>query len=98
MAKRWARAFYKSRAWRDCRRFVLKRDHYTCAHCSGRAEEVHHVIELTPENINNPSIALNPDNLISLCHNCHTKETSGFGGDLPGGYVFDESGQVIEIR
>ena len=36
------------------------------------AQEVHHIIELTPENINDPSIALNPDNLISLCKSCHS--------------------------
>ena len=35
------------------------------------AEEVHHIIELTPENIHSPSVSLNPDNLVSLCRECH---------------------------
>jgi len=73
----------------------LRRDLYTCAYCSSRAEEVHHIIELTPENISDPTITLNPDNLISLCHNCHTKETKGYDGDIIKGYCFDENGQVI---
>ena len=38
------------------------------------AEEVHHKIRLTPENINDPTIALNHDNLVALCKACHLKE------------------------
>lgn len=74
---------------------MLRRDLYTCVYCYARAEEVHHVIELTPDNINDISIALNPDNLISLCHDCHTKITQGFTGDIQEGYYFDDEGQVI---
>ena len=97
MAQLFARAFYKSRAWRTVRAQALRRDHYTCADCYGRAEEVHHGIELTPENINDPSIALNIDLLTSLCHNCHTKRTKGDTGDVEAGYCFDEKGQVIRL-
>jgi len=97
MAQDWARSFYNSKLWRDCRKQILRRDLYTCAHCYSRAEEVHHIIELTPENINDVSITLNPDNLISLCHDCHTKITKGYTGDLPEGYIFDENGQVIRL-
>lgn len=96
MAKQWAKAFYNSQQWKAARREALRRDHYTCREClSARAEEVHHVIELTPENINDPMIALYLDNLKSLCHNCHTKITKGNTGDLPEGYIFDEMGQVV---
>ena len=97
MAKSWAKKFYRSRAWQTARQQALRRDGYTCCMCGGHAEEVHHIIELTPGNINNPMIALNLDNLQSLCHNCHTRETLGTG-DLPGGYVFDGNGNVIPAR
>ena len=95
MAKDWAKQFYNSKAWRDTRKIALRRDLYTCAYCYGRAEEVHHIQELAPDNINDPSIALNPDNLISLCHDCHTKVTKGYTGDITEGYVFTDDGQVI---
>lgn len=95
MAKAWAKRFYSSKAWLNCRKQALRRDLYTCADCDGRAEEVHHVIELTPENINDASIALNPDNLVALCHSCHDKITKGFTGDVFEGYVFDGDGNVI---
>ena len=96
MAKEYAKAFYNSKLWRECRRQVLRRDMYTCAHCYARASEVHHVIELMPENINDINIALNPDNLISLCHDCHTKITKGFTGDIQEGFIFNDEGQVIK--
>ena len=34
---------------------------------------VHHKIELTPDNINDPDISLNHRRLMYLCHNCHNK-------------------------
>ena len=95
MAKAFSDKLYHSRLWRAVRQEVLHRDLYTCRDCDGRAEEVHHIVELTPENINDPMIALNPDNLMSLCHNCHTKITKGSTGDIKEGYIFDEQGQVI---
>ena len=96
MAQEWADKFYHSQIWKTTRRIVLRRDHYTCADCYGRAEEVHHIIELTPENINDPKIALNPGNLISLCGQCHKKRTKGYTGDISERYVFDEYGQVVK--
>ena len=95
MAKVWARGFYTSRLWRRTRQLALRRDHYTCHDCASRAEEVHHIIELTPENINNPRIALELDNLMSLCHDCHNKRTAG-SGDVLEGYLFDDDGQLIQ--
>lgn len=96
MAREFAKSFYASRAWKQCRQQVLRRDLFTCADCYGRAQEVHHKIELTPANINDVSIALNPDNLISLCHDCHTKITKGCTGDVADGYEFDEKGNVVK--
>jgi 5-methylcytosine-specific restriction protein A len=96
VAKEWAKAFYKSKAWQQARREALRRDHYTCCRCSARAGEVHHVKELTPENIGDTNISLNINNLESLCHECHTKETLGVDGDISGEYMFDEYGQVIQ--
>jgi 5-methylcytosine-specific restriction enzyme A len=72
---REARTFYKSKAWEKCRKVVLQRDNYLCRKCleQGRiapADMVHHIEELT----DNPELALNEDNLISLCNTCHNKE------------------------
>lgn len=72
----FAKRFYKSKAWQRCRAYVWSRDRGLCVDCMRRgivtpAEEVHHVKPITPENINDPGITLNPENLISLCRECH---------------------------
>lgn len=76
------------------RRIVLHRDHYTCADCGGRANEVHHKVELTPDNITDDRIALNPDNLMSLCGDCHKRRTLKHG-DVDDGMMFDADGHVV---
>lgn len=93
MAKQWAKAFYKSAAWRAKRREVLRRDLFTCEQCGGRAEEVHHEIELTPENIGDPAVSLNAALLHSLCHECHTRLTQR-SADCGAGYSFGPDGQL----
>ena len=44
---------------------------------SKRGEEVHHIMPLTPENINNPEITLGQNNLILLSKDCHNKNMAG---------------------
>lgn len=93
--KEFAKTFYSSGAWKQCREAVKKRDARLCVDClkAGRytpADEVHHIIELTPENINNPAISLNMDNLVSLCKECHARR---HGGAVKR-YEVDEFGRV----
>lgn len=74
MAREFAKQFYHSKEWQKCRSYILKRDNYLCTKCGNPAEEVHHSKHLTPQNIMDPAITLNPDNLISLCKDCHFAE------------------------
>lgn len=69
--------FYKSKQWRECRLAYLKA-HPLCERCLAKVPEeitpskyVHHIIELTDDNVNDASIALGFDNLQALCFNCH---------------------------
>ena len=96
MAQEFAKAFYHSRQWIMARKQALSRDHYTCQLCDGRAEEIHHIIPLTPANITDYNISLNINNLQSLCHNCHNKITKGYTGDIVEGYCFDDNGDVVK--
>ena len=71
-------AFYVSGAWIACSRSYRKA-HPLCERCLKKgeispAEEAHHRIKLTPQNINNPDITLNWDNMESLCSKCHKEE------------------------
>lgn len=76
MAREFAKAFYSSKTWQDCRNRYIKDKHYFCENCMRRgiytpAVYVHHIIELDPVNISNPEITLNPDNLEAVCRECH---------------------------
>ena len=71
--------FYTTRAWRACRASVLKKNGGLCQLCLAKgiiepAVHVHHKIPLTAENVNDPKIALNADNLMALCESCHQEQ------------------------
>jgi len=85
MAKAFARRFYSSKAWQDCRNEYAKRQHHLCENCLRQGiykpgEIVHHKIELDPVNIENPEIALRFDNLELLCRDCHAAIHDTGGG------------------
>lgn len=70
-----ARSFYKSAAWEKCRAVVLIRDNYLCQEClrNGKitaANTVHHIKHLEEF----PELALDVDNLETICPRCHNKE------------------------
>jgi len=60
---------------------------------------IHHRIELTPENITDPTISLNPENLMYVCHDCHNR-IHGYAQDLPERsvkYVFGPDGSPVPL-
>ena len=69
--------FFASEAWQKFRMLIINQRGLRCEHCHGlvaRASELtlHHIVELTPENVSNADISLNPDNVMvvhSICHN-----------------------------
>ena len=55
----------QTRVWRRIRASILARDGGACVYCHGLATEVHH---LTPVRRGGTDA---PDNLVSVCHDCH---------------------------
>jgi hypothetical protein len=101
MAQEWAKAFYKSKAWLDCRAAYIASVYGLCECCTRKGETkpgliLHHKIKLTPSNINNPDITLNHIHLEYLCLDCHNAEHST-SKVLREGLMFDKEGQVVEI-
>ena len=85
MSKPFARAFYSSKVWQECRNEYAKRRGHLCERCLSRGLYVpgiivHHKIELTPENIDRPDVTLNFDNLELLCRDCHAEVHEHDGG------------------
>ena len=98
MAKDFARQFYSSKAWQDCRDGYAAYRGHLCENCLKRGIYkpgviVHHVEELTPFNIENPEVALNWNNFRLVCRECHSKEHDM---RLKGRrYTFGPGGEVI---
>ena len=64
--------FYHTGAWRRLRLLALQRDNYLCQECLRKkkitkATEVHHLKPIADF----PTLALDLDNLESLCWDCH---------------------------
>lgn len=92
--KDWAASFYKSKAWQSCRAAYIDQ-HPLCEDCLAKgiytpAEIVHHIVELTPDNITDPTITTSFDNLRAVCRECHAEE-HGFKVRR---YQLDELGRV----
>ena len=80
--KEYAKAFYKSAAWKQTSAAYKKSVGGLCERCRAKglivpAQIIHHKIYLTPENISDTSVSLNWDNLEAVCRNCHAEEHSG---------------------
>lgn len=76
--KPFAKAFYRSPAWQACRAAYISRrrqiDGGMCEGCGeAPGEELHHTTFLTPQNIHDAEVALNPEKLQWLCKDCHFK-------------------------
>ena len=93
--------FYNSKLWRDeIRPYILKRDKYLCQHCGRPATEVHHKIHLTEVNVDDPKIAIDESNLVSLCWKCHREQHKADDGrgrlmQESNPYTFDSNGMLI---
>ena len=101
MAREFARQFYNSKDWKDCRkRYIQLMPRYMrglCEECYSKGihtlgEELHHKIELNPNNIHDRNITLNHDNLILLCYECHKKRHRA---KFERTYMFDDNGNIL---
>lgn len=97
MAQDFSRGFYNSKQWRRTRNAYYKYRNKLCEECLSKGlfrkgEIVHHKIELTPENINNPLVALDWNNLKLVCRECHERE---HGAKQRRRYDIDGMGNII---
>lgn len=72
-----AGSFYRTPEWTRLRVAVLARDSHRCATpgCTHRASHVDHIVA-----IKRGGGALDPANLRSLCHRCHSRKTAATDG------------------
>ena len=96
MAKEFSRKFYNTQLWIKTAKAYKQSQFGLCEKCENPGEEVHHIIALTPENINDTNITLNWDNLMLLCRSCHELIEEKAKATVDG-IRFDDSGQVVEV-
>ena len=102
MAKEFAKAFYKSKAWLRCRASYIASVQGLCERCLEKGYIVngyivHHKEPLTPNNIDNPDITLNWDRLEYLCQPCHNLEHMSKNKEVVReGLMFNEYGEIIK--
>lgn len=95
--KEYAKEFYLSAQWRNCRDRYLNSVGGVCELCKEngtieRAEIIHHIKHITPDNINDPDITLNWNNLQALCRSHHMLVHSSKARR----FAVDSSGHVID--
>ena len=95
MAQSFAKAFYNSKSWEQCRNAYIVSVYGLCEQCNKPGFICHHKTKLTPSNINCPDITLNFDNLTYLCLTCHNEAHGKVR--IERRYMFDSSGNVIPI-
>lgn len=94
--KEWAKHFYKSKAWRQCRDAYFVYRHGLCERCQRPGKIVHHKIYLTPENINDPNISLNWEYVELLCATCHQHEHFMKNSPTRDDVMFDANGNLVK--
>lgn len=90
------RRFYRSKEWKHCREAYIASVGGLCERCETKGiirpgKIVHHKEYISIENVTNPEVLLNPDNLELLCMDCHNAEHFKNGKR----YRVDEFGRVI---
>lgn len=101
-------AFYKGKAWRRTQQAYMRalvelRDGRVCPplmceRCFEHRNElkpadfVHHIVHLDESNCSDPDIALNTDNLMRVCRDCHAE--LHYPGDYRPLVSFDAQGRV----
>lgn len=79
MAKDYAKQFYQSAQWRKTRDAYADSVYWLCERCYKnkglihQGDIVHHIVHITPENIDDPNVTLNWDNLEFVCREEHNR-------------------------
>ena len=105
-------SFYKSRLWKETKKEIWYKQNCLCAIChkpvyvdgisnyipreKRRTGIVHHKEHLTDINVYDDNIAINIDNLVGVCKDCHERlhhqdQVTRLG------YSFDEEGNLIRV-
>lgn len=102
MAREFSKAFYHTKAWKHTREAYARSVNGLCERCLKRGEYrkgeiVHHIVHLSPANIDDPAVTLGFDNLQLVCRDCHAELHPEIFEQRDRGTRcrFDEDGNII---
>ena len=92
--------FYSSIRWKECRKAYIKSVGGLCEECLSQgiiepATRVHHIVHLTPANVDDDSIALSFDNLQALCQKHHAAMHKEIYKGRAKRWIVREDGKVL---
>ena len=95
--REFAERFYKSKAWQHNRDRYAESVRGLCEDCLAKGvltpgQIVHHLVELTPENINDPTVTLAWENLRLVCRDHHKQYHRP---NRQRRYCTDQSGRIV---
>ena len=85
------RKFYRSNEWKLARALKIAATDGLCEKCGKVGEEVHHIKHLTQDNVSDPEVSINQENLILLCKDCHNE----IHGRFSKATKFDKDGNYV---
>ncbi|NAP01320.1 HNH endonuclease [Halomonas sp. MG34] len=89
---------YHTSTWRKLREAYYSKQYGICEWCGEPGDIVDHIEEITNENVNDPFITYNEENLQLLCLSCHNKKTFTKQTSLREGFGFDSEGNLIKLN
>ena len=92
MAQDWAKKVYNSQAWIDLRKTLIAERGSRCEHCGRVIPDTKdviadHIVELTPDNVSDPMLSLNQNNVQLLCLDCHNLKHHRFSHNSQSVYI-----------
>jgi 5-methylcytosine-specific restriction endonuclease McrA len=87
--------FYNSSKWRRFQKYIRTKRYGICETCGNAGWEVHHIVPLTLNNVDDDEIAIGEDNVQLLCTSCHNakrEEESHVRQDV----TFDANGNLVK--
>ena len=102
MAKKFAEKIYGSQKWKRLRKQIAESNFYICQMCGRPFSSddiiIHHITHINQNNVDNPQITFNQDNLICVCRSCHAKiHRDDYRKRRGRNILFDADGNIIGI-
>ena len=96
MAKDYARSLYGNRKWKLTQVAYMISRNYICERCGSVARIVHHKNYITPDNIYDPKVVFDWDNLEAVCIDCHNTEHI-ISAATEEGLRFNSNGDIVSL-